>query len=172
MIVSVIVACSENDVIGKANKLPWHLPADLKHFKKLTMGNSIIMGRKTHDSIGKILPGRKNIILTKNPDYSKEGAVVAHSINDALNICKDEDEIFIIGGSSIYSKAFDLGIVNKIYLTIVHEEMEGDTFFKLPNPENWMLVSRKKHAANEKNPHDFSFLTYIWGSRYQLLNKS
>src|ERR1700759_5016996 len=126
MIVSAVVAISQNHVIGKDNKLLWYLPKDLKHFKEITSGHTIIMGRKTFDSVGKPLPNRRNIVVTRT-DITIPGAEVVKSIDDALDLCKGEDEVFIGGGAEIYKLAMDK--TDKIYLTIVHKMFEADTFF-------------------------------------------
>ncbi|HEY8402167.1 MAG TPA: dihydrofolate reductase [Cytophagaceae bacterium] len=161
MIVSVIVATSANKVIGKDNKLPWHLPADLQYFKNLTMGHHIIMGRKTYDSIGKPLPGRTSVIITRQKDYKAEGAVVTHSIEEALEIARrnGDTEAFVIGGAEIIHEF--LPIVDKIYLTEIHAEFEGDTFLHLPESTEWKEVKRTDRKADEKNKYDFSFLELV-----------
>jgi dihydrofolate reductase len=161
MIKSIIVAVSENLVIGKDNKLIWHLPADLKFFKSLTIGHSIIMGRKTFDSIGKALPGRTSLIITRNKNYqAPEGCIVCHSLKEALELTEKmrETEAFIIGGSEIFNEAIKL--VDKIYYTEVKETFEGDTFFELDKTK-WKEVKREEHAKDEKNKYDFAFVEYV-----------
>lgn len=156
MHVSLIVAVSSNNVIGKDNKLPWHLPADLKYFKNTTWAMPIIMGRKTFESIGKPLPGRTNIVITRNKDWKAEGAEVVHSIDEARKLAEQHDvkEIFIIGGAGIFNSSIDQA--TRIYLTRVHHEFEGDAFF--PNPDaQWQLVNNKEVEADEKNAYALSF---------------
>lgn len=159
MIVSVIVACARNGVIGQNNQLPWRLPNDLKHFKKLTHGHPVIMGRKTHESIGRPLPGRRNIVVSRNPEYSSEGVEVFGSMGEAMKACLGVDEVYIIGGGSIYQKAFDLDLVDRLYLTIVESEVEGDTIFNWPRGREWMKVKEEKFSADEKHDHPYTFIT-------------
>ena len=124
---SLIVAMARNRAIGVDNHLPWHLPADLKHFRALTMGHPIIMGRKTFDSIGRVLPGRRNIVVTRNRDYRPDGVEIVHSVEEALEKCRDENEAFVIGGAHLYQDAIHR--VSRIYVTEVHAEVKGDVFF-------------------------------------------
>ncbi|MBI3318945.1 MAG: dihydrofolate reductase [Candidatus Omnitrophica bacterium] len=142
MTVSLIVAVSRNGVIGNEGKLPWRLPADLKRFKQLTMGHPIIMGRKTFESIGKPLPGRTNIVITRQKNLQACGALVAHSLEEALRLCEKEQEAFVIGGASIYPEA--LGQADRIYLTEVHADFEGDARFQLDRA-GWKEASREDH---------------------------
>jgi dihydrofolate reductase len=161
MIKSIIVAVSENLVIGKDNKLIWHLPADLKFFKFLTMGHSIIMGRKTFDSIGKALPGRTSLIITRNKNYqAPEGCIVCHSLQEALERTEKmrETEAFIIGGSEIFKDAEELA--DKIYYTEVKETFEGDAFFNF-DKNKWKEVKREEHSKDEKNKYDYAFVEYV-----------
>jgi len=161
--ISAIYAVAENGVIGRHNEMPWHLPADFKYFKKTTMGAPIIMGRKTYDSIGRPLPGRTNIIITRNKSLKIKGCIVVNSLTDAIDLAKAENpnEIFIAGGATIYREA--MSRVDRIYQTLVHISPIGDAFFQIPNPENWMLVSSDYHAGNEKNllPYSFQILERI-----------
>jgi len=159
MLLSIIVAVAENNVIGKDNKLIWHLPADLRYFKMLTMGAPIIMGRKTFESIGKPLPGRTSIIITKNSDFKADGCMVVHSLEKAIIAAKGCDEAFIIGGEQIYRQAFD--IADRIYLTRVFETFEGDSFFPVISSEHWQMTERKDNEADEKNKYRYSFITYM-----------
>ncbi len=161
MIVSLVLAVSENGVIGKDNQLPWHLPADLRHFKRLTSGHTIIMGRKTYESIGKPLPKRRNIVVSRNTEFAAEGIEVFNSLGDALKACIGEDEVFVIGGATIYTKTLELDVVDKIYMTIVHAEFEGDTRFEMPGNKTWLTDNSERHPADEKNPHSYSFITKI-----------
>ncbi len=157
MTISIIVAAAENNVIGKDNDMPWRLSADLKRFKKLTMGHHIIMGRKTFESIGKPLPGRTSVIITRNKDYRQDDCIVAHSLEEAFKMVEDE-EVFIIGGGEIYNMAFD--IADKLYLTRVHATLEGDTCIPEIN-NNWEEVECEKFQKDEKNQYDYSFIDYI-----------
>jgi dihydrofolate reductase len=156
MTISIIVAISENNAIGKNNQLLWHLPADLKHFRVKTSGRTIIMGRKTFDSVGKPLPNRRNIVVTRQ-DIKIEGAEVVKSIDDGIALCQGEDEVFIGGGAEIYRQAMDK--TDKIYLTIVHETFEADTFFPEINYKEWVETEREDHQADEKNKLPYSFIT-------------
>lgn len=137
--------------------MPWHLPNDMKHFKNVTWGMPVIMGRKTFDSLGKALPGRKNIVITRQQGWAAPNAVVVKNIEDALFVAKETDakEAMIIGGGEIYKALFEKA--KRIYLTRVHAEPEGDTFFPSINPQQWYLVSQKKHEADEKNSYNYSF---------------
>lgn len=158
MMLSLIVAMAENRVIGANNRLPWHLPADLKHFRALTMGHPIIMGRKTFDSIGRVLPGRRNIVVTRNPEYKVEGLEIAHSLEGALELCGSESEAFIIGGAHLYEAA--LPHVQRIYLTLVHTVVEGDVLFPALDPSAWQVRETTSHGADEKNPCAYDFVIY------------
>jgi|SRR6185503_19173147 len=156
MIVSAIVATSENNAIGKNNHLLWHLPADLKHFKDITSGHSIIMGRKTFDSVGKPLPNRRNIVVTRQ-HIAIPGCEVVSSIDEALALCNGEDEVFIGGGAEIYRAAMHR--TDRIYLTIVHHHFEADTFFPELDKSEWKEVSHQEHEPDHKNPLAYSFIT-------------
>ena len=158
MTVSLIVALSENNVIGKGNTLPWRLSADLKRLKGLTMGHHIIMGRKTWESLGRPLPGRKHVIITRSKDYEVEGATVVHSIEEALEASKGDDQVFIFGGGEIFKMA--LPFVEKIYMTRVHKHIEGDAFFPKLDDGDWKEILREDHRADEKNEYDYSFIDY------------
>ena len=157
--ITIIAAVSENNVLGKNNKLIWHIPDDLKRFKKLTLGHSVIMGRKTFESITQPLPQRKNIILTRNKNYKAKGALIAHNVKEALNFCQNDNQPFIIGGAEIY-KLF-MSISNKIELTRIHKSYDGDAFFPEILEEKWKLVKSKKNNLNETKIINFSYLTYI-----------
>jgi dihydrofolate reductase len=156
MIISIVVAISENHVIGKDNKLLWHLPNDLKHFKEITTGHTIIMGRKTYDSVGKPLPNRRNIIITRQ-NITIPGCEVVNSIEAALALCADENEVFIVGGAEIYRQSIKL--TNRIYLTVVHKDFEGDSFFPEINKDEWKEVLHEDHEPDHKNPLPYSFIT-------------
>lgn len=157
MDISIIVAMSENRVIGINNTLPWHLPADLQHFKSITMGKPILMGRKTFDSIGRPLPGRQNIVVTRDPDFASENVTVVHSPEAALEAASDHAEVMIVGGASFYEQM--LPHASRLYLTIIHQQVEGDAHFPNFNQDEWETVESIRHAASEKNPVDHSFLT-------------
>jgi dihydrofolate reductase len=157
MIISFVVAIAENNAIGKDNGLLWHLPADLKHFKQITNGHTIIMGRKTFDSMGKPLPNRRNIVITRNADLKIEGAEVTTSLDDALALCKTEEEVFIIGGAEIYKEALDK--TDRIYLTTVHQRFEGDAYFPELDRNKWVETAREEHQRDEKNKIAFTFST-------------
>ena len=154
-VLSLIVAVSQNGVIGKGNKLPWHLPADLKRFKKLTMGHPIIMGRKTFESIGKPLPGRTNIVITRQKEFASFGALTAPSLEEALRMCKKEEEVFVIGGATIFEQA--LPLANRLYLTLIHQDFDGDTSFRW-DPSQWKEISREDFFSDIANPHSYRFL--------------
>jgi dihydrofolate reductase len=156
--VSLILAMSENRVIGVANGLPWHLPAELRHFRAVTMGHPIIMGRKTHESIGRVLPGRRNIVVTRDPNYASSGVEVTHSLVEAIERCAGADEIFIIGGAELFIEAVDLA--ERIYLTLVHTIVAGDTYFQKLSPEVWRETGRAHSPADEKNPLACEFIVY------------
>ncbi|TDO24741.1 dihydrofolate reductase [Pedobacter duraquae] len=157
MIVSIIVAIAENNAIGKDNKLLWKLPTDLKHFKTITSGHTVIMGRKTFDSMGKALPNRRNIVVTRQEDLLIIGAEVTNTIEHALALCAHEEEVFIIGGAQIYTQA--LSLTNRIYLTVVHENYDADTFFPELDRSKWTVVSSESHLPDEKNEVAFTFET-------------
>ena len=155
MIISAIVATANNGVIGKEGSLPWYLPADLAHFKQTTMGHPIIMGRKTHESIGKALPGRQNIVITHDKDYHAEGCEVVTSLEAALQLVSGAGEAFIIGGQSIYELA--LPRTDRIYLTKVDADIPGDKYFRY-DPSRWQEVSVEKHPADDKNQYPYEFV--------------
>ena len=157
MIISAIVAMSQNRVIGKDNKIPWHLPADLKYFKKTTLDHHIILGRKCYESIGRPLPRRTNIIITRNSNYKAEGCVVVSSINEALEFSRKakQAEVFIAGGGQIYEQSMHLW--DKLYLTEVDIEAEGDVFFPKIINAQWNLLSEIKHQADNVNSYDYTY---------------
>ena len=165
MIISLIAAVAENNVIGKNNDLIWHLPNDLKYFKKITLGHHIVLGRKNYLSIPekyRPLPGRTNIVLTRNPDFKADGCVVLNSLEAAVEYAKkqNETELFIIGGGEIYKQALDKDLVNRLYITHVHETFDGDTFFPQIDYNNWQLTSKECFTKDEKHPHDYTFCVY------------
>lgn len=162
MKISLVVAMSENRVIGRDGDLPWHLPADLKHFKKLTLGHVVIMGRKTHQSIiaslGRPLPKRRSLVLSRDPAYRAPGVEVVSSLDQALDLTAAEPEVFVIGGAAVFAAA--LPRTDVLHLTLVHAEVEGDVFFPPLDTESWELVSEERHEADERHVYPFSFLTY------------
>ena len=158
MIIAAIVAIDLNHAIGKNNQLLWHLPADLKFFKQTTMGCPIIMGRKTYQSIGKLLPGRKNIIISRNEDFKIEGAEIYQSLNDAISKC-DSEKVFVIGGAEIYTLAMPM--IKELYITIVKNKFDADTFFSKINTSQFNLVWEEYHEADEKNKFDYCFQKWI-----------
>lgn len=153
---SLIVAIANNGVIGIDNTLPWHLPEDLKRFKALTMGHHIIMGRKTYDSLGRLLPGRTTVIVTRNADYEVEGALIAHSLEQAIALCGNDDEVFLIGGAELYRAG--LGISNKLYITEIDLDVAGDAHFPQIDDAQWQETAREAHVS-EKGLK-FSYVTY------------
>lgn len=157
---SIIVAMDQNNGIGYRGRLPWHLPAELKNLKALSMGHHLIMGRKTFDSIGKPLPGRTTIIVTRNPNYHTEGCLVAHSIPEAFKMAKanGESEVFIFGGHEIYQEA--LKETDRLYLTRVHSGFQVDAFFPNFDFANWEEISAVFHPADKKNPYPFTIFIY------------
>jgi dihydrofolate reductase len=159
IMISFIVAMDKNRVIGNKNRLPWHLPADLQYFKRVTMGHPVIMGRKTYESIGRPLPGRENIILTRDENYTVDGCTVLHSVSDIKELEKqNNDELFVIGGAEIFKETFT--IANRLYITMIEEEFEGDTYFPNFDKNEWVLVSKEKGPRDEKNPYNYYFLVY------------
>ncbi|MCW5619131.1 MAG: dihydrofolate reductase [Nitrosomonas sp.] len=161
---SILAAVARNGVIGKCNTLPWHLPEDLKHFKSLTMGHTIIMGRKTYASIGRVLPGRVNVIVTSQPDFRVPDAIVVHTLEAALQqrepgvLSKQEDELFIIGGARLYEQT--LGLVQRLYLTEIQQDFDGDAFFPEFDRREWSEISRERHISDGKTgiPLEYHFV--------------
>jgi len=153
---SIIAALSRNRVIGKDNQLPWRLPADLKHFKAVTLGKPVIMGRKTFESIGKPLPGRDNIVVTRDPQFRADGIAVAHSLDDALAQGRAAPEIMLIGGAQLYTQA--LPRAQRLYLTLIHADIDGDAHFPDYDPAAWRETAREDHAPDENNHYSYSFL--------------
>ena len=158
MIKSIMVARSDNRVIGKDNDLVWHMPADLKYFKETTQGHYVMMGRKTYESVDKPLPGRLNIIITRQPDYSRECCITVHSLEEAFALGKKngQREVFVLGGSEIYQLA--MGQVDRIYLTEIKAEFEGDAYFPEIDQSKWKEVKREEHEPDEQNPHPYAFV--------------
>ncbi len=158
MRLSIIAAMSANRVIGRNNDLPWRLPADWKRFKSLTMEHHLIMGRKTFESIGQPLPGRTTVVITHQTDYAPEGVLVAHSVEQALQMAAGDDEVFVAGGAQIYQQV--LPRADRLYLTSIHEDFEGDTNFPDFEKSDWDLISEESYAPDEKNPYPYTFLIY------------
>jgi dihydrofolate reductase len=156
-VISIIVAMAQNRVIGNNNSLPWHLPADLQHFKAMTIGKPIIMGRKTWESLPGKLPGRPHIIISANPDYSADGCTVVNSLKQAIEVAGDVPEVMIVGGAMLYAQA--LPIADNIYLTMVETEADGDTLFPEYEQAQWRETAREHHSSDDKNPFTYSFIT-------------
>ena len=155
MRLSLLVAAAENRVIGRDNQLPWHLPADLKRFKQLTLGHVIVMGRKTFDSIGRPLPKRRSVVITRNPSFEHPGVTVVHSLEEAWEVSAGETEVFVIGGAGIFELA--LPRADRLYLTRVHAEVDGDVLLPEIDFDDWELMSFERHRADERHAHDFTF---------------
>lgn len=164
MTLSVIVAAARNGVIGRNNALPWHLPEDLRYFRRVTMGKPVVMGRKTFESIGRPLPGRTNIVVTRQAGYAPEGARVVASLAEALALAEDialidgTEELMVIGGAEIYREA--LPLATRLYLTEVHADVEGDAFLPPIDWVQWREVARERHDAGGSNPYPYSFVIY------------
>jgi dihydrofolate reductase len=156
----LIAAVANNNVIGKDNQLIWRMPADLKHFKDLTMGHILIMGRKTFESLGSPLKGRTTIVLSRRSDYDAQGCQVVSELADALKLVKDEKEVFIAGGAQIYDQSINLHQTRRIYLTRIYASFEGDAFFPEIDPNHWELIERTYYEPDDKNPYAYSFQTY------------
>ena len=159
-LISIIAAVSDNGAIGKNGDLLWHLPADMKHFKSMTVGHAVVMGRKTFDSLPKgPLPDRKNVVLTSVPEAYFEDAFPATSLTDAISLCSSQKEIYIIGGGMVYKQA--LSMADRLYLTFVHHNFpDADTFFPEIDFSEWEEMSREDHEADEKNPYPYTFVNY------------
>jgi len=155
---TIIAAVAKNNALGKDNKLIWHLPADLKRFKNVTLGHHVIMGRKTFESLGKPLPNRITIIITRDSNYTAEGCIVTNSLTQALDAAKDDKDPFILGGAEIYKQALEFADV--LDLTIVHHEFDADVFFPEIDLTVWKETSRKSFKADDKNKYDYSFVKY------------
>ena len=158
MTLSIITAMASNRTIGIDNTLPWRCPADLKHFKALTMGHHMIMGRKTFDSIGKPLPGRTTVVVTRNRNLQIEGCIVAHSLQEAIAACSGDAEIFIVGGAELYTQA--LPLTDMLYITEIRQEAEGDAHFPEFDMNAWQEIAREPHSQQEPQPLEYHFVTY------------
>lgn len=170
MVISHLVAASENNVIGKHNQIPWHLPNDLKFFKNKSWGMPVIMGRNTYESLDKPLPGRINVVVTTNKDWKRDDVAVAHSIEEAITKACEADcnEIFIIGGGEIFKQSLDM--VNRIYFTLVHTTIDGDVFYPEFDKKDWKLISEDPHPADEK--HAFAYTFQLWEKPHQTSSAS
>lgn len=164
MWVSLIVAVSENGVIGRDGGLPWRLSQDLRRFKQLTMGHHLVIGRRTWEEVGTPLLGRTMVVVTRDRKFAAQGVLVAHSLDEALELARDDDEPFIGGGAEIYRMALERSLVDRLYITRVHADIEGDTVFPEIDLEAWRLISREDHEADDKNQYPFSFMVYERGS--------
>jgi dihydrofolate reductase len=157
MKISLIVAMAANRAIGLNNKMPWHLSADLKKFKQITMGSPILMGRKTYESIGRPLPGRRNIIISRNADYQQDGCLIFSNLEKAIASCQQYDELFIIGGAKLYEST--LPVADKLYLTEINKEFEADTFFPVINRDEWREIAREDISDDPSVDFLYSFIT-------------
>lgn len=157
MRLSIVVAATDGGVIGRDGRLPWHLPDDLKHFKALTLGKPVLMGRKTYQSIGKPLIDRPNIVLTRNPCWEAPRVIVVHTLEDALQRARPATELMVIGGADVFELC--LPRCSLIHLTQVHADLDGDTRFVAPDPSQWREAAREEHAADARHPYPFSFVT-------------
>lgn len=155
---SLIVAIAQNNVIGKDNMLVWYLPADMRFFKNTTMGHTLIMGRKTFESFGKPLPGRKTLVITRQKGWKYDGVTVVHSLQDAISSAPGDEEVFIIGGAEVYRQA--MPYCQKMYITIIHNDFEGDTYFPPVDYSQWKLMSDEMHLPDEKNLYSYSFRVF------------
>ncbi|MDH3859059.1 MAG: type 3 dihydrofolate reductase [Gammaproteobacteria bacterium] len=158
-ILSLIVAMDENHLIGRNNSLPWHLPADLAYFKRTTMGKPVVMGRKTFESIGKPLPGRRNIVITRNADFNAPGCEIADSIEAAMSLAHDDDEVMLIGGASLYQQTIERA--TKLYITRIHQSFNGDTWFPEFDLSDWKEEHREDFEADHSNRYAYSFIKYV-----------
>lgn len=156
--ITIIAAIAENNALGKDNKLIWHIPADLKRFKKVTLNHYVIMGRKTYESLGKPLPNRTNVIITRNLNFKAEGCIVVNSLQEALEVSKEDKNPYILGGAEIYKQA--IKIANKLDITFVHHQFEADVFFPEIDVTIWKEVAREDFKADEKNNYNYSFVTF------------
>ncbi len=159
--ITIIAAIAKNNALGKNNDLIWHLPADLKRFKKITSGHYILMGRNTFESIGKPLPNRTTIIITRNKNYYKDGCLIAHSIEEAIEMASSEERIFILGGAQIYKEAIEKDLVDQLDITFVHHEFDADAFFPEIDLKKWEEKNRENFKADKKNNYDYSFVSYL-----------
>jgi dihydrofolate reductase len=155
---SIVAAMTENRVIGRDNALPWHLRDDLRRFKAITMGHTVVMGRKTWDSVGKPLPGRTTVVLSRDAGFRPAGVSVVQTMNEALELAGHDDEIFIVGGGEVFRQI--IAVADRIYLTIIHAQLEGDAFFPTFDENEWRIIEDEEHPADQWNDHPFRFVTY------------
>ncbi len=158
--ITIIAAIANNNALGKDNDLIWHLPADLKRFKKVTSGHHILMGRNTFESIGKPLPNRTTVIITRNKTYKAPGCIVVDSIEKAIDVAKDDEHIFIIGGAQIYTQTIASNLVDQLDITKVHHAFDADVFFPEIDTTIWKEISKEDFKADERNNYDYSFIRY------------
>jgi dihydrofolate reductase len=158
--ITIIAAIANNNALGKDNDLIWHLPADLKRFRKVTTGHHILMGRNTYESIGKPLPNRTTVIITRNSDYKAEGCIVVDSIEKAIKVAEGDEHVFIIGGAQIYRQAIEADLVDQLDITLVHQNFEADVFFPEINATIWKESLREDFEGDEKNNYKYSFVSY------------
>lgn len=158
-ILSILVAMASNRTIGINNTLPWRCPEDLRHFKALTLGHHIVMGRKTYDSIGKPLPGRTTVVVTRNRDLKIEGCIIAHSLQEAIAACAEDEEIFVVGGAELYAQA--LPLADKLYVTEIRQDVAGDAHFPHFDKKLWLETSREKRSQETPQPLEYHFVTYL-----------
>jgi dihydrofolate reductase len=161
--VAIIAAIAENGVIGRDNELPWRLPDDLRRFKRLTLGHPVIMGRLTYESMGRPLPGRHNIVLSRQPEFAAEGVTVCTSMEEALEAVADGEMAFVLGGRQLFEVA--LKLADRLYLTRVHAKVEGDVRFPAMTVTDWRLERAERHPADDRNDFDYSFEDYVRESR-------
>jgi len=166
-IIAAIYAVSENGIIGKNNGLPWHLPKDFRFFKQTTLGYPIIMGRKSFESLGKALAGRRNIVISRNKNFQAPACELAHSLEGALELCAHEPLVFITGGAGLYKESIEKGYVSLIYETLVHADVEGDVYFQLSNRDQWKIVESEAYPTDDK--HEYAFTIRKWVRRGQKL---
>ncbi|MBU6460237.1 MAG: dihydrofolate reductase [Proteobacteria bacterium] len=155
---SLIVAIAKNRVMGINNQMPWHLPDDLDYFKRITLGHHMIMGRKTFDAIGRVLPGRKTIVVTRNPAWHASGCIRANSLEESLELSKQDNEIFLVGGGDLFKQS--LHLAHRIYLTQINTIIQGDTYFPIINHKIWREIKRHHHPKDSRHPLDFDFIIY------------
>ena len=156
--ISILVAMASNRTIGIDNTLPWRIPEDLKHFKALTMGHHMIMGRKTFDSIGRPLPGRTTVVVTRNTGLTIDGCIVAHSLEEAIAACAGDDEIFVVGGADLYAQA--LPLTDRLYVTEIRQDVAGDAHFPDFDRDEWLEVARERRSQTEPQPLEYHFVSY------------
>lgn len=163
-IVAAIYAVSENGIIGRNNQLPWHLPGDMRFFMRKTRGNTVIMGRKSFESLGKPLPNRRNIVITRQADFVAAGCEVVHSLESALQLSENDAEVWITGGAGVYQEAIEKGYVDLVFETLVHAEVDGDVAFSLPDPSSWEIIATDARQADAKNEFAYTFRTLAQAS--------